>query len=62
MILRFSIDGGPALLLDDEMTDTRMTPEVVEDYMRRLREQGLAAYRDIVSLGLALDTISPDDE
>ena len=54
MILRFSIEGGPCALLDDEMTDTRMTPEVVEDYTRRLREQVVLAYQEVVAYDKAL--------
>lgn len=62
MIVRFSIDGGPCALVDDEMTEGRMTPEVVEDYARRLREQCILAYQEITAYDKALWPDGMDDE
>lgn len=55
MILDFSIECGPAIRIDDKQTDTRMTPEVAEDYLRRMREQAIHAYQEITAYNVALD-------
>ena len=55
MILRFSIECGPSMKLDDEQPNNRMTPEVAEDYMRRMREQVIAAYQEVAAFNTALD-------
>jgi hypothetical protein len=60
VILEFSIDCGPGIRIDDEMRDTRMTPEVAEDYMRRMREQVIAAYQEIGAFDTVLNR--EDDE
>ena len=53
MILKFSIEGGPSIKVDDEHRE-RMTPEVAEDYMRRMREQVIAAYQEVAAFEVAL--------
>lgn len=53
MIVRFRIEGGPCALVDDERQE-RMTPELVEDYARRLREQCVLAYQEISAYDKAL--------
>lgn len=60
MIFDFGIEGGPSMRVDDELPGTRMTPEVAEDYMRRIREQVIAAYQEITAFDVALHTPTPE--
>lgn len=60
MMLRFAIEGGPSVELDDEQRD-RMTPEVAEDYLSRMRAQCIHAYQEITAFGLALEAPEADD-
>lgn len=46
MILQVTI-GDVTVTLDDEITTSRPTPEVVQDYATRLRHEALAIWMDL---------------
>ena len=50
MILQVAIGSDVNITFDDEITDERPTPEVVDDYLSRLRQQALIAYLALPSL------------
>ena len=66
MILRVGLEGGIYIHMDDEINDSRPTPEVVADYLTRMRDhvidaqQQLAAF-DVALFGPELDRDTPAD-
>ena len=61
MIFRASINDMD-VLLDDEITDSRPTPECAADYLHRCVEQVVALYSSLPDAEPAAHTASEDDD
>ena len=62
MIVRVGYEEGMYVHIDDERLD-RMTPEVLEDYVARAREQVLLAYKDQIAYDITMrEGLEPIDE
>lgn len=47
MMLEVGIGESVIVRMDDDMTNTRLNPEQVEDYLTRMRRTALKVYRNL---------------
>ena len=49
MILELTIGESITIRMDDDITDSRPVPEVVGDYLARMRQEAVQTYMDLPS-------------
>ena len=62
MIYRVSIGDLVNVLLDDEMTQERPTPEVARDYIRACSDEALRTYNETPAALIVTDGDDGDDD
>lgn len=56
MMIEIQLGEHVAIRIDDDMTDTRLTPEQTEDYLTRMRRTAIDAWNELDTPVTADDT------